>query len=158
MQLTIELVPATCWYSNVRSHVSRQQWDIIRKQCYRQAGYRCEICRQTGLFQGFRHPVECHEIWDYDEEKMTQRLAGLICLCPLCHQVKHAGLTISQQGLQVILNRLMSVNNWTHDQAADHIEEEFEVWRVRSKSQWKLDISYLDSYIPVPAVPPKTPV
>ncbi len=43
---------------------------------------------------GNRSPVqkmrlECHEVWYYDHDALVQRLAGLIPLCTLCHQVKH---------------------------------------------------------------------
>lgn len=59
-RLTIELVPKTCWFSNVRDRVSRQDWDRIRSQVYEQADRRCEVCGGRGS----RHPVECHEVWE----------------------------------------------------------------------------------------------
>ena len=37
IKLTIELVPRTAWFSNVRSMVSREDWDVLRKECYAQA-------------------------------------------------------------------------------------------------------------------------
>lgn len=43
MKLTIELVPSTAWYSNVRSNVTQAEWDVLRKECYKKAGYVCEI-------------------------------------------------------------------------------------------------------------------
>ena len=58
MKLTIELVPKTSWYSNVRSNVSRSQWDKLRKKCYLNADYKCEVCGDTGIKQGFKWPVE----------------------------------------------------------------------------------------------------
>lgn len=33
--------------------------------------------------------LECHEVWSYDHDALTQRLTGLVPLCTLCHQVKH---------------------------------------------------------------------
>ena len=33
-RLTVELVPQTCWFSNVRDHVSREDWDQMRSQVY----------------------------------------------------------------------------------------------------------------------------
>ena len=66
-KLTIELVPQTSWYTNVRSNVSKEQWDVIRKKCYAQANNVCEICGDTGKNQGYKHNVECHEIWEYNE-------------------------------------------------------------------------------------------
>lgn len=57
MKLTIELVPTTCWYSNVRSNVSKAEWDIIRKESYSNANNCCEICKSTGKQQGYNHNV-----------------------------------------------------------------------------------------------------
>jgi len=48
MKLTIELVPKTCFFSNVRSEISATLWDILRKETYRKANYRCEICNGKG--------------------------------------------------------------------------------------------------------------
>ena len=81
MKLTIELVPRMCWYSNVRTNVTREKWDIIRKECYRKSNYKCEICGDKGT----THPVECHEIWEYDDVNYVQKLIGFIALCPNCH-------------------------------------------------------------------------
>ena len=82
-KLTIELVPKTSWYSNVRSNVSKNEWDIIRKKSYEHAGHVCEICGDIGTNQGVKHNVECHEIWDYNDETNEQTLGGLISLCPI---------------------------------------------------------------------------
>ena len=63
--LTVKLVPSTCWFSNVRDHVAKSTWDKLRKTTYQQAHYQCEVCGGRGK----RHPVECHEIWHYDDLK-----------------------------------------------------------------------------------------
>jgi len=47
-KLSVELVPASCWCSNVRDHVRRAQWDQLRRETYRQAQYCCEICGGRG--------------------------------------------------------------------------------------------------------------
>ena len=57
-RLTVELVPSTCWYTNVRSHVPKAVWDRLRRQVAAEAGDRCEICGGRGR----RWPVECHEV------------------------------------------------------------------------------------------------
>jgi hypothetical protein len=31
-RLTVELVPSTCWYTNVRSNVSKAVWDRLRRR------------------------------------------------------------------------------------------------------------------------------
>ena len=142
MKLTIELVPRTCWYSNVRSSVSVKQRDTIRRKCYESAGNRCEICNGVGK----AHHVECHEIWEYNDTTHTQTLKGLIALCPTCHKVKHAGLAQLNGQMRLVEKQLMKVNAITENEAILTLNAAFNVWDRRSQYDWKLDISYLDTY------------
>ena len=140
-KLTIELVPKTCWYSNVRSEVETNQWDVLRKQCYRNAGHKCEICGGTGP----KWPVECHEIWEYDDVNRVQTLHGLIALCPSCHQVTHIGLAGIQGNYDKAVKHLMTVNEWDYDGAAMYVDDAFFIWSKRSKHDWTLDITWLEN-------------
>src|SRR5260221_10581904 len=90
-KLTVELIPSTCHFSNVRTSVKAKEWDKIRFISYAAADNKCEICSETGKEQGYKHNVECHEIWEYDDVNHVQKLIGLISLCPTCHHVKHIG-------------------------------------------------------------------
>ena len=143
MKLTIELVPKTAWFTNLRSLVSKEQWDKIRNQVYWKAGYKCEVCGGKGR----KWPVECHEIWQYDDDNNVQTLIGLIALCPSCHKVKHAGLAKIQGDEELVIEQLMKVNEMTKKEAMTYIEEAFEVWRQRSVSQWEVDITKLQQII-----------
>jgi len=140
MKLTIELVPQTAWYSNVRSNVTAAEWDVLRKECYKKAGYKCEVCAGKGP----KHPVECHEIWDYNDETHKQTLLGLIALCPDCHSTKHVGLAQIQGRFDVVLNKLMTVNEMTKKEAEKYVNECFDVWEKRSQNNWELDITFLE--------------
>lgn len=142
-KLTIELVPKTCHFSNVRTCLSTTNWDKIRKISYENANNKCEICGDTGKNQGHKHNVECHEIWNYDEETLTQKLIGLISLCPKCHMVKHIGRSIAIGGENICYRQLAKVNKWTQTQIQNHIVESFDRHKTLSKHQWKLDISIL---------------
>ena len=42
-RLTVELVPRTCWFSNVRSEISAADWDRRREMTAEGAGHRCEV-------------------------------------------------------------------------------------------------------------------
>lgn len=143
MKLTVELVPKTSWGHNVRTLVPKASWDLIRKKCYRLAKYVCEICGG----QGSRHPVECHEIWHYDDQHYVQTLVGFIALCPLCHRVKHLGRTFSVGLGNTALKQLALVNGITMQEAGLYVEQVFDQWRDRSKHPWKVDISYIDTYV-----------
>ncbi len=147
-RLTIELVPETCWFGNLRKHVSRQEWDRIRFQVYDRAGRLCEVCGGRGS----AHPVECHEIWEYDEDAGVQRLVGMIALCPACHEVKHIGLAGLKGRGDIAGAHLAEVNGWSSEVAARYVEEALAVWRKRSKRTWSLDVSALAAYDVDPTV------
>jgi hypothetical protein len=142
-KLLIELIPTTCHFSNVRTTVSKKEWDKLRFLTYEKADNKCEICGDNGLNQGYKHRVECHEIWDYNDETHVQKLVGLISLCPICHQVKHIGRAIAMRNHQDAYIQLAKVNKWTPKQVETHILESFELHRERSKHQWTLDLSIL---------------
>ena len=144
MKLTIELVPRTSWYNNVRSNVSDVRWKELRTTCYNKAGRKCEICGETGKDQGYGHNVECHEIWEYDEYKHLQTLKGLIALCPLCHKTKHAGLARINGEQELVVTQLMKVNNIDKYSAVLSLEDAFLIWDERSVFEWNVDISWLD--------------
>lgn len=141
LKLTIELVPRTCFYSNVRSIVSQSDWDKLRKDCYSKAKYVCEICGGKGT----SHPVECHEVWSYNDENDTQKLERLIALCPACHAVKHWGLSRIRGRENECIRHLIYVNNITLKEANRLVNNEFAIWKERSDKQWILDLSYLDN-------------
>lgn len=142
-KLTIELVPSTCWFSNVRSQVPKKEWDRLRTESYKRAKYKCEVCGGSGKNQGYRHALECHEIWSYDDETKTQKLDGLISLCPRCHQVKHIGRTTIIGKQHVAFKHLEEVNGWNHKEVVDYVAESFIIHRWRSNWEWTLDIGML---------------
>lgn len=138
-RLSIELVPATCWYTNVRSNVSRKDWERCKDFVKERSGRRCEICGGVGS----RYPVDCHEIWAYDDERQVQTLVGLIALCPACHEVKHLGRAMRLGNGDRAIAHLCRVNGWSPTRAEAYCMKVFQIWRLRSQMQWTLDISYL---------------
>jgi len=136
MLLEIELVPQTSHFKNLRSELKSSEWDLLRKDSYKQANHCCEICGGKGR----KWPVECHEIWNY--QNGTQTLLGLISLCPSCHEVKHFGLAQIKGRDGIAMKHLMKVNEWSIRQASAHIQEAFTIWDKRSKQPWTLDISW----------------
>ena len=146
MKLTIELVPSSSWGNNLRSeaNLSKSQWDKLRKDSYKKANYLCEICGGKGS----KHPVECHEIWHYDDQTKTQTLRGLISLCPTCHKAKHLGRTLSVETPHTqtrVLKHLAQVNMLTPQQTEDYVVKVFTQWNERSQHQWTLNLNWLKS-------------
>ena len=47
-KLTVELIPATVFFNNVRSALDKKDWDRLRRESYGKANHKCEICGDTG--------------------------------------------------------------------------------------------------------------
>lgn len=137
--LTVELVPRTSWYVNVRSHVSAAEWERLKKLTFGRAGYRCEVCGGRGR----KWPVECHEVFSYDDARRVQKLERLVALCPGCHEVKHIGLAGVRGRRREAVAHLARVNGWTRDDAELYLEACFETWHRRSNHEWTLDLTHL---------------
>jgi len=103
----------------------------------------CEVCGGHGT----KHPVECHEIWEFNDAARTQTLTGLISLCPRCHEVKHIGLSGKRGRGREAQSQLAKVNNWSLAQAQQYINDSFMVWSKRSEHEWILDISWVEEHL-----------
>ncbi len=136
LKLELELIPRSSFFENLRSLFPASEWDILRRDCYKKANYRCEICGGRGDF----HPVECHEIWSYDFKESEQKLEGLIALCPSCHQVKHWGLSQMRGLEEKCLDHFCKVNQLSKKEAIPYIRQSFKDWEEKSMFDWKINI------------------
>lgn len=151
--LFVDLVPRSCWFTNVRSCVSSRDWDRLRRMVYRRAGDRCESCAAAAdPSSGLR--LEAHERWAYDENTSVQRLVRLVCLCSPCHSATHYGLAQLRGRDAEALAHLMRVNSWNVATAEAHVNQAMEVWRDRSARHWTLDLSMLTGAGVTPRTPP----
>ena len=133
--LTIELVPKTSWYNNLRSLMRKEDWIILRKKVVMDAKNICAICRSKGYLQ-------CHEVWHYDDENHIQRLIGLLPICDLCHAVKHIGHTesTSKTLYAKAVEHFLSVNKCKRLDFEQQKNEAYLIWEERSKYEWRIDI------------------
>lgn len=140
-KLTIELVPESCWFTNLRSELPPSAWDLIRRTAYRRARHRCEVCGGVGP----QWPVEAHEEWTYISG--VQRLRRVVALCPACHEVKHIGLAGIKGRDREAVAHLMKVNDWDPVTADRYIKAAFRLWFSRSRMEWRLDIKDLYEWL-----------
>lgn len=140
--LFVDLVPQTCWFTNVRSCVAVKDWERLRRMVVGRADDRCEACGRGADRQQQRW-LEVHERWSYDDARRIQRLGRLICLCTDCHTVTHFGLAQLKGLEQRALHHLTTVTGLTAPQARAHVAEAFQLWRQRSQVTWTLDLSIL---------------
>lgn len=137
-KILIELVPRTCWFTNVRSQVSVSDWDILRKEAYKKHNYKCSICHMKGR-------MEAHEIWHYDDKNKIQKLFEITSVCNKCHQLYHLGFASINGNFNKCKTWLKKLNNWTEEEVEEYINIVFDIWNQRSNYNWNLDLSLLDN-------------
>lgn len=152
--LKVELVPSTCWWSNLRSELSPEQWAVCKRWSGRRAGWRCAVCGERGP----RWPVECHEQWLYDDAlPRLQRLGGLISLCPACHESTHMGFaSINGRDVEAAVH-LAEVNGWDSGQVDTYLDACWAQWEDRSAHQWQLDVRWLTDVLGIDVPPVERP-
>lgn len=140
--LFVDLIPRTCWFTNVRTCVTPQDWERLRRPIFRRAGYVCEAC---GVAEDRveRRWLEAHERWHFDERTGVQSLRRLISLCSPCHLVTHFGYANVQGRTDEALAHLRKVNGLTLPEALAHVYAAEDVWIARSARVWELDLSIL---------------
>jgi hypothetical protein len=137
LKLTIELVPQTSWYNNMRQVMPRRDWDSLRRQVYADYQYRCGVCGASKV------QLNCHERWAYDDTRHIQTLLGFIALCAMCHHVKHIGLAgvLASQGkldFEEVIRHFLRVNGCDRATFKAHYDEAFRVWDERSRWAWEV--------------------
>ena len=139
-KLDIELVPSTCWFSNIRTILSDGQWKMVSKIVRQKNNYTCLFCGIKDIPKN----IHCHEEWEYDHKNKTQYLKRFVSICYKCHYVKHMGKSNVDGKGAMAKTQLMKVNGLNEMDAELYIENEFHLWKVRSLFEWDLDISKLE--------------
>ena len=142
--LFVDLVPRSCWFTNVRSCVTKQDWERLRRPILHRAGYRCEACGD-GEDRATCRWLEVHERWHYDHDTGVQALRRLICMCSPCHLVTHFGYANVTGRTAEAFAHLERVTSMTHDQAHAHVRAAEDLWLDRSARTWTLDLTMLTS-------------
>lgn len=140
--LFVDLVPSSCWFTNVRSCVTKRDWERLRRMLTRRANHLCEICGR-GENRDRRRWLEAHERWHYDDRTRTQSLRRLICLCTDCHTTTHFGFAQVKGIHAQAFAHLRKVTGMSASQADEHIDAAFALWRRRSEFSWTLNLGVL---------------
>jgi predicted house-cleaning noncanonical NTP pyrophosphatase (MazG superfamily) len=138
LELTIELVPSTVWYSSLYRLLPREVWDRIRNEIIENNGRKCQICGET------EGKMNLHEIWEYNDAEHVQKLKGFVLLCAMCHHVKHIGLAgiLANEGkldYYEVIEHFCKVNKCTKNDFEKQEKKAFDVWSKRSQYEWKQD-------------------
>ncbi len=142
MKLEFEMVPDGCWYSNLRSILSKKQWDYLKLDAKRRASGKCMICGKK------TDRLEAHEKWSYNEKTKTQKLEDIVAVCKDCHSVIHIGRTQLKGDEERAEKHYMEVNNCSYAEYRKNLGKANELHkRLNLVPEWKLDLTYLKRYI-----------
>lgn len=142
-ELFVDLVPSTCWFTNVRYCIHPCDWDRVRRFVYKRVNYVCECCGINARMNNIR--LDAHERWSYDIDTHTQKLVRLVALCAACHQSTHYGLAGIRGKSKEAFSHLQSTRHFTEEECRMHIINATEVWRNRSNIEWNLDLSLIEN-------------
>jgi hypothetical protein len=142
-RLEIELVPSSLWRSSLCELLPREVWHEVKQRLYTEEGRKCYVCNS-------KQRLSAHEFWEYDGINHIQRLVAVHHLCSLCHKIKHIGFwchiaegkaKLEQQGFdrEDLIKHFCSVNACLREEFLSHEEEALDMWRERSRHQWKQD-------------------
>lgn len=129
MKLEIEPRPISTWGVTLANRLPKKEWDGVRAEVYREADYKCQICGDVNS------KLHCHEVWKFDDRKLIQRLAGFLCLCQLCHDVKHFGRSSQvypKEYVDKLVRHWCKVNRKTKRDFAQYMAKIFAINRKRA--------------------------
>lgn len=140
-KLKFELVPDGCWGYNLRTVLSKKQWDFLKSYAKEKSGGKCAICGAK------TNRLEAHERWSYDASTHTQKLVDIIAVCKDCHSVIHISRTQLVGGEERAEKHFMKVNGATYAEyrAALSLASE-EHRRLNQVPEWVMDLSYLKKF------------
>lgn len=133
--LGLQLIPKTSFHFNLRNFLGKE-WSNLSKEIRNKHNRTCQICGWKEHGNQYTH---LHEVWEFYEKLIEQRLIGFECLCPTCHAVHHWGFSeIQGKNMEYLLNHACSVNKCSVEEFSQHIKESFLVWKQRSLKQWNI--------------------
>lgn len=137
-KLKIQLIPFNNWYKNIRAY-NEQGWEKIRNEQLKVYKNKCAICGDG------KRKLHCHEEWEINDEKLTQKLKGLIILCEYCHHCIHWGRMRRMDNDGTLTKRItehfLKVNNCDMKTFNRHRNEAWHLWYTyRMTKEYTLDL------------------
>lgn len=134
------LIPKPLWGVNLRKVLTPTRWSQVATKVKKNCNYTCMCCKRTLANLKSKKEFHAHELWIYDQVKLTATLQDIICVCSSCHDVIHIGRSSIKGKYKKSLSHLMKVNMWSEQDAKLFIEASFELWSQLSTKKWTLKI------------------
>jgi len=133
----LELLPATCVFSNLRTELSSDEWHLLEDKLCKGENKVCAACGYRDYKKSLRLFVD----WTYEDENHIQRLRSLIPLCQTCYDVRR--ISNFDDISNNLIEHLAKLNDFSLEKAEAYLEACIAKKKERSKHPWKPDVSYL---------------
>ena len=143
-KLKLDNIPKNCIGSDLRQVLSEYEWKHLRDMTHEEAGHKCSACGGVGD----KHPVELHEVYEFNRHVNSQKLVGLISLCPSCHMGKHLSWAEKLGIYYETIEHICTVNQWTMAEFHRHYQHSLDVTEDLEKNEWNLDLTWIASNFP----------
>mgnify|MGYP000230902116 CR=1 FL=1 len=141
-ELFVDLVPRSCWFTNVRSCIDVGSWARLSRLTRERAHHRCEICNASAAKER-KVFLEAHERWDYNPTTHVQSLRRIVTLCTPCHLVTHWGYAQVSGRERLARAHFKAVAGIGDQEITRRVQTAFALWDTRSRQAWTLDVSML---------------
>ncbi|MGN1053360.1 MAG: hypothetical protein ACI4SH_08250 [Candidatus Scatosoma sp.] len=145
LKLDFDFIPEESWKYNLRHILSPAAWDVIRRDAYKRAGYKCRICGRGNC------RLEAHEKWSFDTKKREQKLEDVLALCHDCHAVVHyqrTALCGGEEGAQRAQEHFKKVNGCTQAEFHEALARAAKRHgALNATEDWQLNLSFLKRFI-----------
>ena len=143
-KLDFEFIPEESWKYNLRHLLSSAAWDVVRRDAYKRAGYKCCICGRGNC------RLEAHEKWSFIAQTRVQKLDNVLALCHDCHAVVHyqrTALCEGVEGAEKAQEHFIKVNGCTQAEFHAALARAAKRHkRLNETEEWKLDLSFLKRF------------
>jgi hypothetical protein len=139
-RLIPHLVPKPLWGKSAAQLFKgkgRAVWKRIRTEALQVALNACQVCSDATP----ESVLNCHELWEYDDEHATATLVGLRIQCRNCDCAVHMGRAEKQGFLDVAIAQLCKVNGIGEPEAMTLYRRAKGVWSQRNKKQWRIVVA-----------------
>jgi len=138
--LKIELVPRPLWGKSLaalarKNNSFHSRWQAIRQKEFTRTRSKCESCGGEAR--------SLHEIWEYDDTKHVQCLAGFETVCDVCSLAQHMGRAGEIGRADEAEQHIATVNHISREEVRAMLKLVGIAWWRRSQHSWTQDLSWL---------------
>lgn len=136
---TVPLTGHTYWGKNIRNEMGRARWGKLRKVILAEQDNECACC-------GSKNKSQCHEVWEFNDEKGVQTLKAFQATCSLCYLGSYFGLAqkLASQGhayIDNIVGQFLKVNGISVEQFRELLSEAVTIFEKRCEIEWSQDFA-----------------